>query len=165
MVGILLDGFLMAAVGLRCSLSLTTATKAMTWTIALWLVSLAVVSVLALTIISLGMLVFFLFWLTSIQLGAIPPGSPPWMPMSFATAWVLGTNAVTLLITILLVVDTRLRFDRIAGRITGGAVEATVDAWLHGQPGRPVRLDGQPDKPLEPSVSALCAAGSDELAG
>ena len=33
-------GALMAAIGVRCSLSLPTATKAMTWTIALWLTSL-----------------------------------------------------------------------------------------------------------------------------
>ena len=46
-------GAFMAAVGVRCSLSLPTATKAMTWTIALWLASIIGVAVLAFSLIAL----------------------------------------------------------------------------------------------------------------
>jgi hypothetical protein len=44
------------------------------------------------------------------------------------------------LITLLIVLDTSLRFDRIAGRMAGGALASSVDAWLHGTATRPVFL-------------------------
>jgi hypothetical protein len=148
MVGTLTAGLLMAAVGLRCSLSLATATKAMSWTIAMWLVYTAGVAVVALAIISLGMMVCLLAWGILIEFGLIfPSTTPPWFPLSFSMAWFLLSNGLTLLIAGLLVIDTRLRFDRVAGRITGGAVASSVDAWAHGQPGRPVLLDGPTVRP------------------
>jgi hypothetical protein len=164
-VGNVLSGALMAAVGVRCSLSLPTATRAMTWTIALWLASAAVVAVLALTLISVGMLCFFLLWLTSIQLGLFPPNTQPWSPISFGLAWPLATNAVTVLIAALIIVETRLRFDRIAGRMAGGAVEAAVDNWLYGQPGQPVRLDGRTSKAVKPRVPLLETVQADDTGG
>jgi hypothetical protein len=44
------------------------------------------------------------------------------------------------LFTILIVLDTALRFDQIAGRMAGGAVATTVDHWLHGRQNQPVFL-------------------------
>ena len=41
--------------------------------------------------------------------------------------------------TLFLVVDTRLRFDRIAGRMTAGRVATAVDAVIHGRPKAPWR--------------------------
>ncbi len=151
-------GILMAAIGVRCSLSLATATKSMTWTVALWLGSTLVVYAGALAILCLGYLTLMAFMLTLIQLGFVSPQTIPlfgFAPVRLSTAWIVSTNAVTLLIALLLILDTRLRFDRIAGRITGGAVEATVDAWIHGEPGRPVLMDRHSSKPLEQaSISA-----------
>jgi hypothetical protein len=63
--------------------------------------------------------------------------------MSFSTAWPLATDLVTLLITTLIVVDTGLRFDRIAGRMAGGTVATTVDQFLRGGSLRPVLLPGR----------------------
>jgi ABC-type transport system involved in multi-copper enzyme maturation permease subunit len=153
-------GALMAAVGVRASLSLPTGTKAMTWTIALWLVSHAVVSVLALSLISIGILFFMLLWSAAIQFYLVPLNTAPWFPMTWNTAWPLATNAVTWLIAVLVVVDTSLRFDRIAGRMAGGKVASAVDAWLHGQPAEPILLAvGRKASLKAPSAAAAVAPG------
>jgi ABC-type transport system involved in multi-copper enzyme maturation permease subunit len=110
---------LMAAIGLRCSVSLPTATRAMTWTIAGWLLAAALVPMLALSFISFGMLFFLFLWTLWIQLGLVPVNSAPWFPMTWPTAWALATNMVTLLAATLIIGETRLRFDRLAGRLPG----------------------------------------------
>ena len=136
----------------------------MTWTIALWLGSFVVVALSALAIICLVMLSCLAVWGTWLQFGLIPPNTPPWFPMSFALAWILATNAVTLLIALLTIIDTRLRFDRIAGRMAEGAVAVAVDGWLHGRPGRPVLLKAKPRKPVKPTMMPVEAARSGDLA-
>jgi ABC-type transport system involved in multi-copper enzyme maturation permease subunit len=134
-------GALMAAIGVRCSLSLPTATKAMTWTIGLWLTSIAAVGFLALTVISLVLLIVFAAWLTALSYGYIVPSSTPWsLGIGWDTGWPLTYDLVTVLFTILIVLDTALRFDQIAGRMAGGAVATTVDHWLHGRQNQPVFL-------------------------
>jgi ABC-type transport system involved in multi-copper enzyme maturation permease subunit len=112
---------LMAAIGLRCSLSLPTATKAMTWTIGCWLVAAALVPLSALAIIFFGMLFFLLLWTLSIQFALVPLNSRPWFPLSWPTAWAIATNAITLLAAFVIVVESRLRFDRLAGRMAGSS--------------------------------------------
>jgi ABC-type transport system involved in multi-copper enzyme maturation permease subunit len=165
MVSNLTAGILMAAIGVRCSLSLPTATKAMTWTIALWLGSSILVAAGALAIISVGMLFFMAWWLAAIQFGIIAsPTTPPWFPLSFATSWLLSTNAVTLLIGLLIILDTRVRFDRIAGRMTAGTVETTFDALLHGEPGRPILFDPRTSRAVEQTRPAVDAAPSPDVA-
>ena len=57
--------------------------------------------------------------------------------MSMSVGWALTTNLTALLFTIMVVVDTSLRFDRIAGRMAGGKMAATVDAFVHGSAARP----------------------------
>jgi ABC-type transport system involved in multi-copper enzyme maturation permease subunit len=133
-------GVLMAAVGVRCSLSFPTATKAMTWTIGLWIASVAVVAFVALSIIAFVCLVFIAIWMLAVQYGLVLVSSPPWFPMRFAVAWPLSVNLVTVFFAFLIVLDTSLRFDRLAGRMAGGAVAATVDNWLHGHTLQPVFL-------------------------
>jgi predicted transcriptional regulator len=54
--------------------------------------------------------------------------------------WPVTTNGLYLAITLTLIADTRLRFDRIAGRMTGGRVATAVDAVFHGRPRNPWRL-------------------------
>jgi ABC-type transport system involved in multi-copper enzyme maturation permease subunit len=110
---------LMAAIGLRCSLALHTATRAMTWTIAGWLVAAALVPLLALALISFGMLFFLFLWTLAIQLSLVPLNSSPWFPVTWPTAWAITTNVVRLLAAILIVLETRIRFDRLAGRLPG----------------------------------------------
>ena len=55
-------GALMAAIGVRCSLSLPTATKAMTWTIGLWIASAVGVGFLAFSLIAIGFLICLAIW-------------------------------------------------------------------------------------------------------
>ena len=57
----------------------------------------------------------------------------------------LGTHDEldALLFTILIVLDTSLRFDRIAGRMAGGTVATTVDAMVHGTAHKAVFLPDQ----------------------
>ena len=133
-------GVLMAALGVRCSLSLPTATKAMTWTIGLWMASVGVVAFIALSMIALVCLIFVAIWMMEVQYGFVLITSRPWFPMRFAVGWPLSVDLVTLVITFLIVLDTSLRFDRIAGRMAGGAVASTVDRWLHGHTLQPVFL-------------------------
>jgi hypothetical protein len=41
---------------------------------------------------------------------------------------------VYLVLTLVLVADTGLRFDRLAGRMAGGRVATAVDRLIHGKP-------------------------------
>jgi ABC-type Na+ efflux pump permease subunit len=133
----------MAAVGVRCSLSLPTATRAMTWTIALWLLGQAVVAIVAFSIICIAVLATLGLWLIAVRYGLVAVNSTPWTPMSWALGWPLTTDIVTLLITLMIFADTALRFDRIAGRMAGGALAARVDSFLRGDAYRPVLLPGK----------------------
>jgi ABC-type Na+ efflux pump permease subunit len=142
-VGTLAMGSFMAAIGVRFSLSLPTATKAMSWTIALWLVIWPIVAMVALALIGLVAATCMSYYLLAISYGWIGPRAVPWFPMSFATGWAIATNATTFLFTLLIVADTSLRFDRIAGRMAGGTVATTVDAMVHGTTHKAVFL---PDK-------------------
>ena len=136
----MLAATLMAAVGVRCSLSLPTATKAMTWTIALWIAAVALVAFLALAIIAMVCLFFITVWMVEVQYGFVMINSPPWFPMRFGIAWPLTTDLVMVLLTVLIVLETSLRFDRLAGRMAGGAVATSVDQWLRGHSNQPVFL-------------------------
>jgi ABC-type transport system involved in multi-copper enzyme maturation permease subunit len=132
---------LMAAIGVRASLSLPTATKAMTWTIALWLGSFIGVAVCAFAIISVVWLLSFAAWLYAVSYAYVSPTSSPWvLGLDFETGWAISTNLVVLIITALIVADTALRFDQIAGRMAGGTVAVTVDKFLYARNNRPVFL-------------------------
>jgi ABC-type Na+ efflux pump permease subunit len=163
-------GAFMAAVGVRCSLALPTATRAMTWTIGAWLASMVIVPFLAGTILAVAGLLYMAFiystfWLNPSGASAVFPGSFRFLPV----AWPIVNDVVTALLTVLIVVEARLRFDRLAGRMAGGAVDQAVDAMIHGAPGRPVRLDagpgpkrplpevGRPDGTMGPPVPVASA--------
>jgi ABC-type transport system involved in multi-copper enzyme maturation permease subunit len=159
---------LMAAIGVRASLSLPTATKAMTWTIGLWLAAQAVVAFIAVSIIAIVMMLCILAWSFALRYSLISPTTPPWFPMSWSTGWAITTDLVALLITVLIVADTALRFDRIAGRMAGGAVATTVDAWLHGHSLQPVLLPGRkqaPEASTSPQPSGALAVTAPAGAG
>jgi hypothetical protein len=149
----------MAAIGVRCSLSLPTATKAMSWTIALWLVAWPVVSFIAIAIIGVVFLAFTSTWAIAMSYGLVPPNTRPWFPMSFSVGWALVTNLTTLLFTFLVALDTSLRFDRIAGRMAGGTVATTVDAMVHGTARKAVFL---PDKQTSRKAKPLAAPPAPE---
>jgi ABC-type transport system involved in multi-copper enzyme maturation permease subunit len=149
-------GVLMAAIGVRCSLSLPTATKAMTWTIAMWLGSMVGVSVIAFSLIALVFLICFAAWITAISYGFVSPMSTPWsIGIGMDAGWALATDLVTVVVTLLIVLDTAVRFDQIAGRMAGGKVATTVDEFLHGRQNQPVFLPAKTRK-----VARTTEAGS-----
>ncbi len=135
---------LMAAGGVAISLRTATATKAMGVTLALWLgayLGLRVISFFLCLIIA-G--TCFLGWLTAIQMGLVSVQSTPWFPMPFRSGMEWMFCALTLSFTALLVLDTRIRFDRTAGRMTGGTTTIKFDELIHGRPMAPVRLETGP---------------------
>jgi len=142
LAGVVTGGLFMAAMGVRCSLAMPSATRAMASVIFRWLVMLAVVAFASLCVIMLGLTVCLSIWVSAIRLGLVTPNTQPtaFFPIGWNLAWALSTNIILLLITALVVADTRLRFDRIAGRMAGGAVASSVDAFLYGHALQPVFL-------------------------
>ena len=156
LIGLALIGPFMAAVGVRTSLRSPTATRAMGITIGLWLGGYLLALAVALLACVLVITICVIGWLFAIQSGLVTFNSRPWFPMSFR----LGTDLVFygqfLVGTILIVAETRIRFDRVAGRMTGGQAAVAIDRLIHGVPMAPVLLD--PKK-------AVNAPELDEVAG
>jgi hypothetical protein len=78
----------------------------------------------------------------------ITPNTPPtrFFPMGWGVGWTITSNIVLFLLTVLVVIDTRLRFDRIAGRMAGGTIASRVDAFLYGHDLQPVFLPARNKK-------------------
>ncbi len=148
LTGIFTGGTFMAAMGVRCSLAMPSATRAMASVIFRWLVAQVVVGVLALSINLLIVGFCLSLFMAASELGWIPPNSPPttFFPMSWSLGWTITSNIVLFLITILVVVDTGLRFDRIAGRMAGGKLQSRVDEFLYGHALQPVFLPARTGK-------------------
>ena len=135
---------LMAATGVAMSLRTATATKAMGATLAAWLGAYLTLAVIAFVVCLLVVGMCVLGWLSWMQMGLISSSSAVWFPMTFGVGMKWATCGLTLILTALIVLDTRVRFDRIAGRMTGGATAAKLDELIHGRPMAPVRLDPAP---------------------
>jgi ABC-type transport system involved in multi-copper enzyme maturation permease subunit len=164
---VMLSAF-MAAVGVRTSLSAATATRAMSLTIGIWLGAHVVVAVLAGIIIAAS----FLMVVSTLMLASGGTfAAPPWLRMIMNLAWPVTTNALYLAATVSLVADTRLRFDRIAGRMTAGRVATALDAVIHGRPKSPWRQRAksrpaeQADDPQPPTIDPLPEDVVSETAG
>jgi ABC-type Na+ efflux pump permease subunit len=140
----------MAAVGVRTSLTAPTATRAMATTIGVWLGSKVAVVVVARILV----FVAFLFLLLTFSLATVGGVAPPprWVLAMFNYAWVVD-NAIYLLLTVLLVSDTRLRFDRLAGRMTAGRLATSLDVLIHGKPKNPWRRRKDRQETLPQSAS------------
>jgi ABC-type transport system involved in multi-copper enzyme maturation permease subunit len=132
----------MAAVGVRTSLSAPTATRAMTITIGVWLCASLVATVLAVIVvgvlITLAMATVALATMGSFN---IPTG---WIGPVLGYTWSLTRYGIYVAATLMLVADTGLRFDRIAGRMTAGRVATAVDQLIHGKPDDPWRSQPRP---------------------
>jgi ABC-type Na+ efflux pump permease subunit len=166
---VLVIGAFMAAVGVRTSLACRTATRAMSITIGVWLGAWVVDVMVAGILVAVGFVVINAALLYAVQLGVYTPPRPVgmfWSPLPMAVLWPILTNAVYLLATLVLVADTGLRFDRLAGRITEGRLAVVLDDLIHGRPMAPVPLDadGVPmvDVPehLRESVARVGSNGS-----
>ena len=141
---VLILGAFMAAVGVRTSLANNSATRGMAVTIGVWLVAYVAVGVAAGMILAAGTLLANFAWIVLAQLGMAPPITTIWFPIPMAVAWPLAVDGIYLLSTILIVADTRLRFDRLAGRMTGGKMAVAFDALIYGRPEEPILVELQP---------------------
>ncbi len=139
-LSVLFVGAFLAAVGVRTSLESQTATRAMSTTIGIWMGAYVSVIVGASLLILTGLLVWMAGIVGLAQAGIIvmPAGTAP---MPSYIAWPLAMNSLWLLMTLLIVADTGLRFDRIAGRMTQGGASLLYEDLLYGRPEEPVLID------------------------
>ena len=158
-IGVLVSGAFIAAVGVRTSLASPTATRAMSLTIGIWLAAYVGVAFLTVVILATGTLLCNSTWILLANFGLAPPVTTFWFPMPMYLAWPLAWNALYLGFTLAIVADTRLRFDRIAGRMTEGKVAVAFEELVYGRPMGPVPLD--PDAP----PAGLATPARDEPAG
>jgi hypothetical protein len=158
------SGAFMAAVGVRASLALPTATRAMTWTIGSWLASLVIVPFLSGTILAVGAMAYLAFSIFTLWLSPSAPAAFIGRAGLLSALWPIVNDVVTAFIAVMIVAETRFRFDRLAGRMAGGPVEAAVDAMIHGAPGRPVRL-GAGSSPSRPRRDCGVSSWDDEPTG
>jgi len=130
MVELPIIGAFMAAVGVRTSLRSATATRAMSVTIGLWLAGTIAAKATAWLVCLLVALICVVSWIFAIQLGFVDFNSKPWFPMRFRVGNDLVFYSCFLAATIAIVAETRLRFDRIAGRMAGDSTAIAVDRFF-----------------------------------
>ena len=128
----LIEGAFMAAVGVRTSLQCNSATRAMSITIGIWLAAYFITGFGAGIIMVTTVLLCNTALIIASQLGAVPPPTALWFPLPGYIAWPLAIHSLYLGAALSIVADTRLRFDRLAGRITEGEMAIALDKFLHG---------------------------------
>jgi ABC-type transport system involved in multi-copper enzyme maturation permease subunit len=143
LLDVVVIGACMSAIGVRISMAAPTGTKAMSIAVGLWLAALCLMPILAFILVLTLVLIIQMFWWSFY--GFIPAAgvtSPfPWLPISFSDAWTTTKLGLYVALTLVVVVESRYRFDRIAGRMTGGETEVAVDQFLHGTPMEPVLVN------------------------
>jgi hypothetical protein len=144
LLGIVVIGACMSAIGVRVSLATETATKSMSLAVGLWLALLALLSVIAVILVFMIVVFVNVFWWSFHHFTPSPGFATPFalIPITFFDGWRATILFLYLLLTVAVVIESRYRFDRIAGRMTGGAAEVAVDQFLHGIPMAPIPVDG-----------------------
>lgn len=118
----------MAAVGVRVSLGSSSVTTAMALTIGAGLSAWVGLALLSLLVVGIGALGLFLAWLIADRFG-LTTSPTPWFPVDFDTSFTVVRLGLYALVTAGVVIESRTRFDRLAGRIVPG--EAWVpDDWV-----------------------------------
>jgi ABC-type transport system involved in multi-copper enzyme maturation permease subunit len=132
----------LAAIGVRLSLATATATRAMSLTIGAWLAAGIAIFVVS-WVIALTLALFWLFcvWM-AVQMQLVSVAGGPWAPISLMDLQTVLAAGLYLLATSMVATESRLRFDRIAGRMAGDEAQVAVDEMLHGKPLAPVRIPG-----------------------
>jgi ABC-type transport system involved in multi-copper enzyme maturation permease subunit len=157
----LVVGAFMAAIGVRSSLSSATATRSMTVTIGTWLAAYAAAALAALVAAALVFVFGILLWLLAMSLQLIPQSRvPAFLPIIFPIAFQVVLLGIFLIATLMIVSETRLRFDRIAGRMSGGEVEVQLDRLLHGVPMAPVLMGATNVRPDDFTETDLIDVGN-----
>jgi ABC-type transport system involved in multi-copper enzyme maturation permease subunit len=137
---VLIVGAFMAAVGVRSSLASATATRSMSVTIGAWLAVYALASVVSVVVAAVLAILGLLLGLLAQQLGFVFGRAPAigWFFLMFQLGYQLSLLGIFLGITLSVVSEARLRFDRVAGRMAGGEVEVAVDQLLYSKSLEPV---------------------------
>lgn len=143
-IGMAVIGTFMSAIGVRTSLRSATATKAMGVTVGIWFGAWILAYAIAAIVCTIVVMACVIGWLFAVQAGLVVLNGRPWFPMSFRLGMDLVFYAQFILGVFLVVAETRLRFDRVAGRMTGGKAAVAIDRLIHGVPMAPVYLDGKP---------------------
>jgi len=136
----------MAAVGVRASLTTKSSTSAMAAAVGAWIAAYVVVGALAGVLVLLGWLLWTLVASIVAGLTLSTPtvaGPGPFMapPISGELAFAITRIGLYAIATLLIVSETRLRFDRLAGRMTAGAMARSLDEVLYGRPEEPVLVE------------------------
>ena len=134
-------GPLTAAIGVRTSLRSSTATRAMGVTIGIWFGAYLLGKAIALAVCVAVATACVFVWMFQVQAGVATMRTPPWFPMSFRLGMDIVFYSLATAATVLVVVETRLRFDRVAGRMTAGSAAIAVENLIHGRPMAPVLLE------------------------
>lgn len=138
-----------AAIGVRISLTAATATKAMTITVLAWLATVVGFAILAAIVAGVIGITAMFAWDQAYAYGLVASaGGPRVLTVAFSVAWWPSFVLPFVVATLLVLSDSRLRFDRLAGRMTGGAFAVKLDELLHGLPQPPVAL-GKPHRQEE----------------
>ena len=137
----LICGAFMAAVGVRASLAFSTATRSMAVAVGIWLVALGVIAALSATTVMVAWMAILVAWWTATGDATFAGPGLAWFPITFQAGFQVVQLALYALLATLVVIECRLRFDRIAGRMAGGALEVAVDRAFHGLPTAPVMID------------------------
>ena len=135
----LICGAFMAAVGVRASLAFSTATRSMAVAVGIWLGALGVIAAISATTVMVAWMAILVAWWTTT--GDTTFAGLARFPISFQVGFEVVQLALYALLATLFVIESRLRFDRIAGRMAGGALEVAVDHAFHGRPTAPVLID------------------------
>ncbi len=127
-------GAFMAAVGVRASLTCQTATRAMALTMGIWLGAYVLVAFTSLMMVLIGLLLLNALRIAAAQVGLVVMQTGIWSPVPWPIAYPLARASSYLFITFLIVLDTGLRFDRLAGRMTEGKASLAFGELVHGRP-------------------------------
>lgn len=137
----------LSAVGVRVSLATATATRSMSVTIGIWLAAGVTVYVVSWVItLVLALFWFFCVWMAQ-QLQMVPAAMGIWAPITMWDLHIILSASLYLVATSMVASESRLRFDRIAGRMAGGEVQVAVDEFMHGRPLAPVKLGDLDQRP------------------
>ena len=133
-------GTLIAAIGVRTSLHAATATRSMGVTVGIafgaYLLGKAIAGIACFAVA----IACVFGWMYAVSAGMATIRTPPWFPMTLRLGMDLVFFGLAVVSTVLIVIETRLRFDRVAGRMTGGAAAVAVENLIHGRPMAPVLL-------------------------
>ncbi|WP_254054041.1 ABC transporter permease [Singulisphaera sp. GP187] len=130
-VGTLVIGAFMAAVGIRASLASTTATRAMAVTIGVWLGALVAFSIIAAILTAIAWLLLVLtLTVMSDGVSSLSVNMRQYVTMMAVVRLTIGF-APYVVTTLFLVSYTRLRFDHLAGRSTEGRFALAAERLLH----------------------------------